>query len=138
MNIVRYPNYLGIEGNTQQKWIGNPHVTVEEISDFLNWHNKLYDVMDSIDIFDLEDLNSIRYIQVKFKHIEMYDPITIPPLPLGQSIIENPLKCRGKWFDAALIIATFIERATFRGDNKLGQHIAEWRLNKDGIELLDY
>ena len=40
---------------------------------------------------------------------------------------------RGKWFNAAKKIAEFVERASWRGDNKFGQHMAEWRLNKDGI-----
>ena len=134
MNIVRYPNYLGT-GETQQKWVANPNITSQEVHDFLEWHNKLYDIMDSINLFDLEDLNSIRYIQVKFNHVDIYDPNTIPPLPVGQDIIDEPLECRGKWYCAALKIVEFIERVTFRGDNKLGQHIAEWRLNKDGIKL---
>ena len=134
MNIERFPNYLGT-GETQQRWVANPNITPQEMHDFLRWHNKLYDVMDSIDIFDLQDLNSVRYIQVKFNHVEMYTPITIPPLPIEQKIIKEEINSRGKWIDSALKIAEFIERATFRGDNKLGQHIAEWRLNMDGIKL---
>ena len=135
MNIVIYPNHLGIEGNTQQQWVANPHNTLEVAEDFINWHNKLYDVMDSIDIFNIYDLNKIRFNQVKFNHIYIYDPNFIPHILIEQQINKKKIKQRGKWFEAALKIAQFIENASWRGDNKLGQHIAEWRLNKDGIDL---
>ena len=130
------------------KWDVNNGTPTKTAQDFLLWHIRLWKVLNAIKTFNIDNLNKKKIEHYSFicKNIVVtdgwyeyggYGPYDefICINEEKSLIIEKKIKPRGKWFENAKKIAHFIENSSWRGDNKFGQHMAEWRLNKDGIDL---
>jgi len=118
--LIEHTNWTADQEYTKvSRWLASMHYTFKAIR-------------QGVTLYKQPEFPVARTIAFRVRTGRHDGPVDILPvwIPMG-----TRWSLRGEYQEAGLKIVAFVENARWRGDNRLGRHMAEWDLNNDDMIL---